>query len=382
MPIELKYLSPREQVKKVMRTWIADGELISGKMIPSENLISRRLDLSRGTVRTALEELEIEGILEKRRHRRYVSGKAERKTEGVGNLVLLMGTSAEDSSKYRDTGFGLAVQAGILDWMAEHSKNVISAHFDNIKMADLKLMLNLRPEGAILTQKLMYSEFGAPVLEMLKAQHIPCILEYADERHADADKVLFDHEQGNYDLTRYAISLGCKDILCFYPDHTREYWFKARHRGYRKAIAEYGLEPMRPPEERPMVSEDLYDLEHFNKSVRMCIGFLYDYFQGERQPDCILANSDWEASITAAACRKMGVVPNKDVLLMGFDNKAASNPWVNFEATNPIATVDKHNTTLGRVLAETLFERINGKLPPEPVLRMVKTDLVILNKGE
>lgn len=379
--MEMRYLSPREQVKELLRGWISNGELEGGNMVPSEGIISGRLNLSRGTVRTALEELERDGVLEKRRHRRYVSEPAGRTvSNGLGDLVLLLGTSSEDSSKYRNTGFGLAIQAGILDCLAERSKNVISAHFDNIRLDDLELMLNLGPEGAILTQKLLQSDLGMPVLELLRHHGTPCVLEYADERHKEFDRVLFDHEQGNYDLTRHAIGLGCRKILCFYPDQTLEYWFNARHRGYRRAIAETGLKPLRAPSGRPMKSEYDYNRGTFEEAVRLNIGFLYEYFHGVERPDCILANSDWEAVIVGAACRAMGVEPNRDVLLMGFDNKVDSNPWKEFEASGPLATVDKHNTLLGRVLTDTLFERISGGLPPDPVLKLVRTDLVILQE--
>ncbi len=136
---------------------------------------------------------------------------------------------------------------------------------------------------------------------------------------------------------------------------------------------------MRTLEGRPFQSEYEHTREAFDLSVRLCMGFLCDFFSSERSPDCILANSDWDASMVAAACRCLGKEPNRDVLIMGYDNKTDSNPWRQFEATTPLATLEKHNTRLGQMLSDTLFERIEGMLPPEPVQRLLKMDLIKLS---
>jgi len=375
--MEKKIFSPREQVKDFIRQGIAAGVLTQGNMVPSEILISEQLNLSRGTVRTALEELELAGVLQKRNHRRYVAD-GQRKRAEIRELVLVVGTSVDDPCQFRNTGFALAVQAGIMDALSERSKSVVSLHMDNINLQDVEVLVQLRPEGAILTQKVLMSELGEPVLHRLKEQEIPCVLEYMDERYAENDCVLYDHESGNYELTRYALALGCRNIMCFYPDNTREYWFNARHRGYRRAMNEAGLTPYPGLKTRPFKAEYDHTRETFDLAVRLNMGFLCEYFSGLRPPDCIMANSDWEASFVAAACRALGKEPNRDVMIMGFDNKIESNPWMKFEPVRPMATLDKHNTQLGRMLCDTLFERIAGVLPPEPVLRMMKMDLVKL----
>ncbi len=51
-----------------------------------------------------------------------------------------------------------------------------------------------------------------------------------------------------------------------------------------------------------------------------------------------------------------------------------------FDSTPPIATVDKRNLEIGYELVRLLQERIQGSLPPQGQHRVVKPDLIILQK--
>jgi len=364
--------SPRETVKNSIRSWISDGSLKTGSLVPAENLVAEELNISRGTVRTAMDELEVEGILERRNRRRYVTNRGAA-PGGMNNLVLFLG-AAENVEKFKNTGFLLAIQAGVMDRLAELKKHVISANFDKLEYSELDLLTNLRPEGALVSQEILQSAAGPDILKYLTGRQIPAVLEYTDSRYANYDRVVSNQMLGNYLLTKYAIDSSFKKILCFYP----EYWYNFRHQGYRKAMLEANLTPMPPIAGRPMKKEYSYNEYHFHQAVMLNLGFLYDYFRQYGEADCIFANSDWEVAIIAAACRKLGKNPGKDIFFMGYDNKYMYNPWEKFEDTVPLATIDKHNDELGRALVNTLFERISGKLDDKPILKLIDPELIII----
>jgi len=368
--------SPRETVKNSIRNWISDGSLKSGSLVPAENIVAEELSISRGTVRTAMDELELEGILERRNRRRYVTNRGTA-PGGMNNLVLFLG-AAENVEKFKNTGFLLAIQAGVMDRLAELKKHVISANFDKLEYSELDLLTNLRPEGALVSQEILQSAAGPDILKYLSGRQIPAVLEYTDSRYANYDRVVSNQTLGNYLLTKFAIDGNFKKILCFYPDNTQEYWYNFRHQGYRQAMQEANLTPMPPIIGRPMKKEYSYNEYHFHQAVMLNLGFLYDYFRQYGEADCIFANSDWEVAIIAAACRKLGRIPGKDIFFMGYDNKYMYNPWEKFEDTLPLATIDKHNDELGRAMVNTLFERINGKLGDKPVLKLIDPELVII----
>lgn len=56
-----------EQIKKEVRAMIAQPEYIAGKMLPTEMELSRRLGVSRSTIRQAITALVNEGLLERKK---------------------------------------------------------------------------------------------------------------------------------------------------------------------------------------------------------------------------------------------------------------------------------------------------------------------------
>jgi hypothetical protein len=56
-------------------------------------------------------------------------------------------------------------------------------------------------------------------------------------------------------------------------------------------------------------------------------------------------------------------VPNKDVVLAGFDNTWQQNPYRRYETAGPAVTADRLNADLGREMMRLLAARSSGKLP-------------------
>jgi DNA-binding LacI/PurR family transcriptional regulator len=77
-----------------------------------------------------------------------------------------------------------------------------------------------------------------------------------------------------------------------------------------------------------------------------------------------LVASDGEVRAVAAALRLLGLTPQHDILLVGYDGYWSSDSDESpFEAVTPLATVDKDNHRIGIELVRLLDARIAGRLP-------------------
>jgi DNA-binding LacI/PurR family transcriptional regulator len=197
--------------------------------------------------------------------------------------------------------------------------------------------------------------------------------------------VASDHETGSYELTKWLISQGRKRILRLWtthwtgPEEKRE-WLHQRDLGYERAMQEAGLEPLKPLEIFGQVHRGPDTSETFRQEARLLAGYLIEYLTMDQPIDAVMAVSDSSVPAIAAALKLHGREPNKDILIVGYDNMwqdMSANRW---EPTQPAATVDKRNLELGSELMRLLQERIEGSLPPQGQHRVVKPDLIILQK--
>ena len=99
----------------------------------------------------------------------------------------------------------------------------------------------------------------------------------------------------------------------------------------------------------------------FQKEVRLAAGYLLDWFKpGAFCPDAILAKTDWDVPVLAAALRLLGREPGRDVTIAGYDNKIKFNGWSRLEPYIPPLTVDKRNGEIGRRMATRLLTHIEN----------------------
>ncbi len=371
--------SPREYVIKAVRDWIKDGQFSEGMMIPGEDEISRRLRVARGTVRSGLELLEEEGVLQKRNRRRYVAGNRKpvpRALSLIKDTILVFGGYGDNGMAYKNTGFHQAIQAGVFERLTELGKHVININIEKLSDAEMRSILDLRPEGVVVLQYASWSLRGTRLMELLQSEDIPVVTDYYDRNYPEMRCVLPDHEQGNYELVKFLIGRGFRKIMCFYPDNTPEYWFNARHQGYRRAMLEHGLPLLPHTEQRVLQSEYEHTQKEFDSAVRQSAGYLVESLIGSECPDAILVGTDWEVPIVSAACKLFG---KSDIVLAGFDNRIDSHPWKEWNNTIPLASMDKHNTLIGRRVVDHLMLALDGKNTALPRCELVKPDLVVFD---
>jgi DNA-binding LacI/PurR family transcriptional regulator len=156
---------------------------------------------------------------------------------------------------------------------------------------------------------------------------------------ADYDVVWFDDIQGSYEITRYLLSLGHRDI--WYVGNTRLPWYLRRYEGYARAMQEAGV--------TPRLSEIASDNDGD-------IGFLATKaILAQRRPvSAIFAGGDPTAEGVYKALRDGDLHIPQDISAAGFND---------IEATilHPrLTTVRVFTEQVGKHLAEMVLNRIES----------------------
>ena len=117
--------------------------------------------------------------------------------------------------------------------------------------------------------------------------------------------------------------------------------------------------------------------EDFKLQSRLMAGYLVEHLHGPNAIDAIMAPSDAIIGHLCAALRVHGKQPNRDVLLVGYDNMWDDMETRQWEPLGPVATVDKKNLAIGAELMALLKQRMNGELFEKGQRRMVSPELII-----
>lgn len=365
-------LAPRARAISTLRRWIEEGTLPSGQPLPAEEVLSRKVGVSRGTLRSALALLDEEGFLRSNGGRlRIVNGPTTAATPRASTMMehsLAVLTGYSEAPRHKQSGWLEFVTTGALDAIRRAGWHGLALHPARLQGADVSRILADPPRGAIATD-LPRDQMGELLAGLQKAGTKVVI--YGE--WPDFDRVTSDHEVGAHAVTQFLIERGRRRILQTAVAPATGYWFAARRAGYERAMNEAGLKalPMLTTPKFPVGDEAV-----FADGVRHLSGYLIEHLSGENRVDAIMASTDADVFGLAAACRVFGLNPNQDVLIAGYDNYWAEWPARQFEDFAPIVTVDKSNAEIGAAMVELALARIEGHLPQQPQRRVVAPRLI------
>ncbi len=391
MPDSFEYLSLVSRVHSSaklaseLRRLIATGQIEDGVALPPERVISEWCDLSRGTVRKALGELESEGLISGGQGRlRRVCGTAVVEEKRVQqSIIALMWPDPQQHWKWQKSpGWQCHINRGAMEALENTGKHKLL--LDPVLLDEsipMDWLLKLGVEGVITDE--MTADDPVRVIEMLKyirRLDLP-VIAYSDEPWAQSfDRVVSDHRWGTYALTRWLLERGRRNIQRMWLvrdyDH-RPHWLNERDAGFDQMMAESGLAALPPVE--LILHKPLKDpVKQFENMKHLIAGNLMRLTGEGREIDAIMLTSDGDVPACHAACRLIGRSPNDDMTVVGYDNFWDDLTGRRFESTPPSATVDKHNYEAGREMVKLYNERLSGQLPGEPQVRMIAPELLIL----
>ncbi len=351
------YISLHVQLHNQLRRLIVSGRWRDGERIPTETQLARHLDISRTTVRIALQRLEVEGMI--------------KRAAGRGTFVAWQ---PQDQSNSRSIGYITH------SFHNEIHSIMLSSAETELRSAGYQVIFSnattLAEEAVILQQLLEENVAGlivwasaCPTAETLAAlqeyqrRAIPIIFIDRIIEGIEADYVASDNFGGAYDLTSHLVALGHEHIVQLMPNINGLRPVEERHRGYVSAVNEHGLRAYAPwkidPPERPEFHEtDIYSLvgEKSQQIIDQVVRLMNTV---EHKPTAIACINDILAIITISALQEIGIKVPNEVSVVGFDDiSMASHIGV------PLTTVSQNAYELGKLAAKILLERLEGGQSP------------------
>jgi len=344
--------------------------------------MASELKVSRTTIRNALASLKSAGYLKARKGRGLVVAREVGGDDSlISHTVLFLTSIPTRPEQHRMSGWIEAVEIGAIEAVAEEGWHALKLHAGRLDECIDRLAAS-RPPGLIVTHDVTDNERGAEFVARLHAQGIPLVANGDWPTIARYDRVVPDHEAGAYLLTRWLIEHGRRRILRLWSADEHDYWVVARNAGHERAMREAGIEALPPVWVKGLFRGEVRGRDEFDVKMRLFAGHLVDWLRDGDSVDAIMATTDPDVFPIAAACRRLGKVPNEDVALVGYDNNWRTCRERPYEASGPLATVDKQNHAAGRSMARMLLDRIAGKLGAEPVRALVPPEVVPAERAD
>lgn len=355
------------RVVRAIRAWVADGRLAAGERLPAEEALAESLGVARGTVRSAIRELTAQGVLAPtpKHQRRTVTRPPGRGAAPSGLLsrTCVLISDLPEGGESEVLGYDDAVQLAIRSCAGEAGISLLALHPSACTPAGIDELVRCPPLGVLATHAVGLRPDGQHALARLRAAGIPAVAHGDDAGLAASDRVSSDSSQGTADLVRWLAARGCRRPLRVWSTRT-PYWLHERDRGYAAACRELAIAELPPLHlDCPLPRSDAPDPASLQARIDLYTGRLTEHLLAPEPPDALLATSDSDVYVLAAACRRFGREPGRDILICGYDDYWPVCWERDVIPAIPAATVAKDNDRMGREMFRLLRDRVEGRLP-------------------
>lgn len=368
--------APQGRVIQNLKQWMKEGVLTDGSPLPSERVLSEQFQVNRGTVRRALQILQDEGLLRTQNGRTRIVTRQNTRAGALRNTVALITPIFQDKAAEEvHRGRREYIGRGTLQGIQQMGKHAMSLNPECLTREEVAELISEQPYGVVITDISHGASREGEIAGWFREGGL-AVAVYGDSPvSSHFDRVLSDQAAGNALLTEFLIKHGARRILNFWSADPEVYWNQARLRGYRKVMEAASLEAL------PVASMPPFPLAHgrqelFEQGVRQTVGHLVEHLVGPGAVDALMVSTDSDYFGVAAACRLCGREPQKDILLVGYDDYWYHDEKRRFEPTVPLATIDKRNETMGQELVNLLEDRVEGRLAEGPERRIVMPHLI------
>lgn len=336
------------QLTEALRRRFRDGEWRSGDALPSEAELVDEYGVSRITVARAMSELAREGRVSRQRGRRTIATDPLPPASGSPTLAFLAPRSESDWLLRIYRGFEVVATASGGHPLLTGPRGDAGA---GLHQAETFLSAG-SVQGLALCHVSITSD-ERPLLETLRAKGVPLAFIGIYQPNIVADRVLADNVAAGAIATRHLLGLGHRRIAFLYPgrSHLREgRACPGRFEGYRRALVEAGLDPVRDSGGGWVLDEALpAALTDSEQRER-----LFDFFERGDITAAVTCN-DTVAVLVQRYLDAAGVRVPDDLAMVGIsDERIAALAKV------PLTTVKIDATAMGRAAAELLLSRLAG----------------------
>ena len=294
---------------------ILNGSLPAGVKLPTEVELSKSHQLSRGTVRLALSNLENEGLLER--------------VQGRGTFVRNIISNPEPTVSNRGKRIGLVLNrpltsqinleilVGVEQATKSRGYQLTFAYCEENQeqqLQDITRMLDDQVAGLVIFP--VSSQQDDKSIELLRSKNVPFVLVDRYFPHIDCDYVIADNEGGAYRATQHLLILGHRHIGFGINnvENLQTTSVRSRWEGYRRALEDYQL----PYDERLIFQQPKPDEGSMQTEFEK-------FLSQPNRPSAIFALNDNLALELLQTSQRAGIRVPEELALIGFDNLSFSS---------------------------------------------------------
>ena len=376
---------------------LKSGRYRVGDFLPSVRELATHFKASITPVVRALQQLETDGFVE----RLHGSGVRVARIPGnqvssAGALVVIPAMRPLQDYNVTEARLNRHVSYASEGWIVNQllRQEDIRVQLSPLKYREsdssfiriLEQLLESPPNALCFATPTGFSDRSLALLSQLKSRNVAIGFLVSDRNCEEFDRVVMDFEDGQYQLTKYILSLGHKSIirLCAVPEYD---WERQKQVGYERALADAGF-PAKYAKESTLNFGVIQGAgaEVIGSTVRV-IGAALD----RHKPTVIFACDDTIAGLIRVTLRFLG---RADVLVTGYDNKwferDEPDPFhlgdlsgmfpQDLGTNNPPISVECQRPEAGVALANLVLDRLHGKLPSANQVIKIGQKLFIPNE--
>ncbi|HLU08056.1 MAG TPA: GntR family transcriptional regulator [Oceanobacillus sp.] len=350
------FVSLHVQLHNQLRELIVSGRWQGGTRIPSENQLTSHLNISRSTLRLALQRAELEGLVERIPGKgTYVAHIAQKESQRRLIAFMTCGFDSETHSMLLNGAESVAKANGhriiFSNAQSRQEETDILRRFREDNVVGLLLWPHANASRAQRDNTIPYEEIGVPMVLMDRQIH-----------GLECDCVTSDNYGGGVAMMRHFLELGHQRIVFLSHQATELLTFKERYRAYRDVLTESGLPVSeawligQPGKEigaslalRASLDPNSLELQQIRDLM----------LNANPRPTAIFALNDYLAVLAMQAMRTLNLPVPDAVSIGGFDDiDLAAHLQV------PLTTVAQDSFAIGKLAAQRLIDRLEGYSGP------------------
>jgi len=341
------------QLLEQLHRLILSGEWAPGSRLPSEAELQRQLKISRSTIRQALNNAEVQGLIER------VPGKGTfvaRSPTGVQGSHLI-GYITCDSFRY----FQGQLVSGAESIVRAREYRVVFCNsnrdVDEENRLLEQLVLEDKVEG-ILIWPVLYDDPSRRLFRLAHQGLVPLVLVDRTFDGLTCDYVTSDNYGGARAAVEHLVELGHRRIVFLSRPILQLLTIAGRLRGYQDAVRDAGLTLLDPwlVGVAGQEMEIIFALHSYSEVASQEVEQIVQYLQAPQRPTAIFAMNDMMAMQAVKAASLAGLRVPEDLSLVGFDDEGIVTTLLDV----PLTTVAQDGFAMGKRAAELLIERIEG----------------------
>ncbi|MCM8818038.1 MAG: GntR family transcriptional regulator [Candidatus Omnitrophica bacterium] len=342
-----------KQIKEYLLNEIKKGKIAPGEKVPSEQQLAKKFKVSRIASREALLELINEGYLFR------VLGKGTflkvdiKKREVLKKKVIIKVPNLKNSFYYQ-----IISGAEIIFTHNNYEFKILTERDNQIEEKKiLEKILEEKEDGLLLISS-YYTYTNLTILRRI-IEKLPVIIVDVKIPGIKVDTVISNDFKGGYMITEHLIELGYKKILHLSGPESDSSAYE-RKKGYIECMKKYKLKP-----EIRYTKWTLEDGYFETKKV----------FLNKNNIEAIFCCNDEVAIGCYRALKELNIKVPEDVGIAGYGNMDIGKV-----IEIPFTTIDQSPEKMGKISAELLINKIDGKRKKEEIKEIkVDTKLIIRN---